>query len=119
MDVTRYLPDRFGLTNHSELQKIFDKYEWPVLSDLWVPIAAAVLVGCAERLTINFLTKGTRKDYIKAQILGKGDDGFKERKAYHASQHIFKGCYFICSSIAETWILNKTTFFPWYFGAIN
>lgn len=34
-------------------------------------------------------------------------------------QHVFKGSYFFVTSVVETWILSKTTFFPRFQGGLN
>jgi hypothetical protein len=80
MDVSRYEPERFGVTNHEELQTLFDKYEWPVVTDLWIPIASAIIIGCLENFTMYMV-----KEYAKSQLSDDIDKTKRDAKAHNTA----------------------------------
>jgi hypothetical protein len=51
-----------------ELQKLFDNYEWPQITDLWIPVVAAIVIGCLEHFTMYLI-----KDYTYSQQIFDGD----------------------------------------------
>ena len=52
-DVTWFKNDK-GETvkDYEELQQMFDNYRWPMVADLWLPIASAAAIGVAQHYFI-------------------------------------------------------------------
>lgn len=47
-DVSRYNLKTFGVDQRADLQKKFDAYAWPKLTDLWIPIVSTISLGLME-----------------------------------------------------------------------
>ena len=73
MDVSRYEPVRFGVTNHEEFQTLFGKYEYPFVTDIWIPIASAIIIGCLENFKMNII-----KEYTKSLLFDNIDLKFTD-----------------------------------------
>ena len=48
-DVKKYKPEEFKVFTYAQLQKKFDEYRWPEVSDLWIPVVTAILLGFLEQ----------------------------------------------------------------------
>jgi len=59
MDPSRFKIEWFKNSNgespksQEELKIMFDNYRWPMLIDLWMPIASAVLIGVCQSIFIS------------------------------------------------------------------
>ena len=76
---------------------MFDAYRWPMLSDLWVPIVAAVVIGAVQKVFINAM-KGVMWNVCKE----KENSNLRKQKSLKSTEALFKGIYFSFTVIVGT-----------------
>lgn len=86
---------------------MFEAYRWPMLTDLWVPIVAAVVIGAVQHVFINSM-KGVMWDVCKEKV----HDNLRLQKSMKSTEALFKGIYFTFTVTVGTIIFQQTTFLP-------
>ena len=95
------------VSSQEELKQMFQEYRWPMVVDLWLPIAAAAVLGVLQWLFIT-----TFRQNLWNVCKEKENIKLRTEKSLKSTECMFKGIYFTCTTIGGTYVLQNSTFIP-------